>query len=163
MFQLIYASTATRSFTEDDLRALAERARERNKEDDITGVLVHRNGSFLHVVEGAEDDVRALYERVCDDGRHQWVTLLKATTVEERDFPEAPLAFCDRSRAGARQFPGASPDGPSPAGERIAGGEGSAHETLIQFQRANGGMKSPAEEDAPEPGAPGSASEAVSS
>lgn len=161
MFQLIYASTATRSFTEDDLRTLAERARERNKEDDITGVLVHRNGSFLHVVEGAEDDVRALYERVCDDGRHQWVTLLKATTVEERDFPEVPLAFRDRSRAGARQFPGASPDGPSPAGERIA--EGSAHETLIQFQRANGGTKSPAEEGAPEPGAPGSASEAVSS
>ena len=102
MFQLIYASTAVRSFEEDALRTLAERARERNGERGITGVLVHRNGSFLHVIEGAESDVRALYERICADERHRWVTLLKATSVEKRDFPEVPLAFRDRSLAGAR-------------------------------------------------------------
>lgn len=160
MFQLIYASTAPRPLAEEDLRVLVGCARERNEEHDITGVLVHRNGSFLHVIEGAEDDVRALYECICDDDRHQWVTLLKATTVEERDFSGAPLAFRDRSRAGVRQSAGTSV-----AGDPLTDGEGPAHETLIQFQRANGRIGAAAEEAAPDhdPGDYGNASEAAAS
>ncbi|PSQ80123.1 MAG: hypothetical protein BRD46_04915 [Bacteroidetes bacterium QS_8_68_15] len=137
MFQLIYASTAARPLDEDALDVLVSRARRKNEGLGVTGVLVHRNGSFLHVLEGPEETVRALYNTICADDRHKWVTLLKASSIDARDFPERPLLFRDeQSATGPR---------PRPLGtQRHSGrrdGERPAHETVLQFQRADTGRR----------------------
>lgn len=125
MFQLAYASAAARRFDEDDLSVLVERAREKNQRLGVTGVLVYRNGSFLQVLEGDEETVRALYDTIRADARHDWVMLLKASSLAERDFPQAPLAFRDRSLAGHEAGATLSEDDP-------------ARNVLSKFQRADG-------------------------
>ena len=107
MFQLIYASTAACPLGSDDLHELVENARKRNDRLGITSILVHRNGSFLQVLEGDnEETVRQLYETICSDERHMWIILLKASSLDERDFPEDPLTFRDCSMVGVCQYPG---------------------------------------------------------
>lgn len=165
MFQLIYVSTAVRRFREEELHALADRARTNNDRLGITGVLVYRNGSFLHVLEGEDEDtVRQLYDTIRQDDRHKWVTLLKASSLDERDFPGQPLLFRDRSVASERQHPLSNGEA-----DARSDGTGAAHETLLQFQRAETrsapptpapSKKEAAEEDA---SASASASEAAAS
>ena len=166
MFQLIYASTATQPFDEEALRTLVQHARQKNKGLGITGMLVHRNGSFLHVLEGEEEAVRRLYDTIRTDDRHQWVTLLKTAALEERDFYGTPLAFRDRSVTGVRQ-PLLDGDDGAPQHNGLFA-EGVADETLLQFQDSDG--RPPAIDD-PAPGKSqprgdgdsGSAAEAVAS
>jgi FAD-dependent sensor of blue light len=47
MFQYIYASTETQEFSAADLKKLLLRARLRNHEANVTGVLVYHDGNFL--------------------------------------------------------------------------------------------------------------------
>lgn len=153
MFQLIYVSTAARRFDDDELHALVEDARTKNERLGITGVLVYRNGSFLQVLESDEEEtVRDLFQTIRADDRHQWITILKTSELDERDFPHSPLAFRDRSVAGVRQQPFDEED-------ELSERESFAYETLLQFQRD--GNPSPAEgspaEGSPEPGAPAAA------
>lgn len=135
MYQLIYASTAARALDEETLEALVTRARDKNARLGITGVLVYRNGSFLHVMEGEDaESVRALYETIRADDRHRWVTVLKASALDERDFPDQPLAFRNRSVAGARAS--------------LTNGEAtplssSARQTLAQFQQVEEAIAEP--------------------
>jgi hypothetical protein len=131
MFQLIYTSTAARRLDDEDLHALLELARARNERLGVTGMLVYRNGSFLHVLEGDEKTVRALYHTIRRDGRHRCVTLLKATALEGRDFPETPMAFRDCSVTGSRR-----PSTDRKEWSDATGGPG-ARKALLQFQPAS--------------------------
>lgn len=93
MLQLIYVSTATRAMTEDDLEDILRAARSRNKEMDVTGLLLYRDGAFIQVLEGEDDAVQEIYDLIESDERHRGVTLLSTTSIEEREFPNWQMGF----------------------------------------------------------------------
>lgn len=172
MFQLIYASIAARALDEDDLAVLVEHARQKNEGAGITGVLVYRNGTFLHVLEGDDEaTVRRLFETIRADDRHQWITLLKASSLEGRDFPGEALAFRNHSIAAPRSQPlGSEVSKGREASRKSVFGEGLAHETLVQFEQSDGRSRSSESaplprNDSPRKGrrgrAPGNASDAA--
>ncbi|WIE65083.1 BLUF domain-containing protein [Curtobacterium sp. MCLR17_036] len=93
MLSLIYSSLATRHLEDDDLAALLAQSRRANAENDITGVLLFRNGYFLQLLEGPDQAVRDKMATIKHDDRHTKVSVLVEELVEERQFPEWTMGF----------------------------------------------------------------------
>ena len=94
MFRLIYTS---HSLIDPDqersvLGEIFTTARRRNRELGVTGALLTAPDGFAQVLEGEETTVRALYERISRDPRHERVSLLEAGPVEGRVFGRWAMA-----------------------------------------------------------------------
>jgi len=90
---LVYMSSATAPFDDDALEAVLEHARTRNTEDGLTGLLVHREGRFMQLLEGPYDAVLSTYQRILADDRHDTVVLLAEESIHTRRFPEWSMAY----------------------------------------------------------------------
>jgi hypothetical protein len=95
MYEIIYASAATVPFSSSDLRKLLTVARANNAKLDVSGLLLHHAGSFLQVLEGEEDVVESLFEKISRDARHGNVYVLKRGVIEARGFGEWRMGFAD--------------------------------------------------------------------
>jgi hypothetical protein len=102
------------------LGALFSQARTNNKKRNITGALLVTGETFIQTLEGDEQVVRAVYDRICQDKRHDGVQLLETGTVPERVFGHWSMARV--SEDGEPDIPLiAHTDGISPAaGRRIS-------------------------------------------
>ena len=109
MFQLVYASTAAKLFSSNELFEQLARYREKNLRLGITGLLLYKHGSFMQVLEGEEETVRSLYATIHDDPRHHHVLLLMALPVAERQFPSWSMRFKDLDEMDAGVVPGYHP------------------------------------------------------
>jgi len=107
LIHLIYASSATRLMSSDELTELLKKSRENNAKREITGMLLYRNGNFVQVLEGPESEVNAVYEIIKKDPRHHDVTLILKRPIEKRDFGEWEMGFNgvqDKDIAGYSNF-----------------------------------------------------------
>jgi hypothetical protein len=93
MFQLVYASTATRAFTDGELFDMLGQFRERNTRLGITGLLLYKEGAFMQALEGDEATVCSLYDVIRGDERHRNVATLLAIPVPQRQFPDWSMGF----------------------------------------------------------------------
>lgn len=93
LHHLIYLSHATQPFSDDDLATLLDQSRRNNTNLGLTGVLVYGNNQFLQVLEGDEQTVRTLYERIRQDPRHRNVATFADKPIPERAFAEWGMAF----------------------------------------------------------------------
>ena len=87
-FRLIYRSRS-RISPEERSTALADIfgvARSHNKQAGITGALLVTDHWFVQALEGDEPAVQKLYAHICDDARHDEVTVIESTAVDERVF-----------------------------------------------------------------------------
>lgn len=93
-FRLIYRSRnlipADRRKAE--LGVLFGVARSNNKRQHITGALLLADDTFVQVLEGEETAVRALFDRIAGDSRHDSVSLLETGEVESRVFSRWAMA-----------------------------------------------------------------------
>ena len=90
---LVYVSTATRPMRDPDLAELLSQARERNQRNSVTGMLLYKDGRFIQLLEGHEDDVRKIFDSIRQDERHRDVELLWFRYVQFRDFPDWTMGF----------------------------------------------------------------------
>lgn len=86
MYRLIYKSRAEREIDWDFVNQLIARSESKNKEADITGVLLATRTHFLQVLEGSFEDINRLFFRIARDGRHDDVQLVAFNCVESRLF-----------------------------------------------------------------------------
>jgi Sensors of blue-light using FAD len=94
VFRLIYRSHS-RIPADDRPVALAEIlrvARSANARAAITGALLITDNWFVQALEGQESTVRALYERIGRDARHEHVTLIESGSQEARVFSRWAMA-----------------------------------------------------------------------
>ena len=105
LLQLVYASAATKPFTQAALRELLLKARTKNVSLKVTGLLLYHKLSFFQILEGAEQDVIPLFELIGRDPRHNRVLLLSKKTVERRNFGAWSMGFIDVDQA-ATALPG---------------------------------------------------------
>lgn len=103
MHHIIYGSRATQPLSDDDLLTLLLQARSHNQLHDISGALVYSNGQFMQVIEGEEEVLAALYERLLRDPRHTQLVKYADKAIAERSFSEWSMAFQPVSEA---QFAG---------------------------------------------------------
>lgn len=69
--RLIYLSEAVAKFDPDSLAVLAEAAAQSNRSLNVTGWLTYRAGQFVQQLEGDEERISNLYQRIEGDDRHQ--------------------------------------------------------------------------------------------
>ncbi|MEO0464723.1 MAG: BLUF domain-containing protein [Pseudomonadota bacterium] len=86
MKQLIYRSQPF-GFDRSILAGILMHARRNNPMNDITGALICRQDMYIQLVEGPDEAIDALYDRIQIDDRHSNVRLEVARQVEQRMFP----------------------------------------------------------------------------
>lgn len=94
IFRLVYRSQLTIS-PEDrstEIASILEASRTKNVARDVTGALLIWQDYVVQTLEGAEDVVRGLYEKIAADDRHEAVTLLEAQEVDGRNFAKWSMA-----------------------------------------------------------------------
>lgn len=95
LYSLVYISRESAPMSRDDLLALLAQSRPKNQSRDITGLLVHKAGHFLQVLEGPKDAVESLMATIARDPRHQKVSILVRDTISERRFGNWSMALAD--------------------------------------------------------------------
>lgn len=108
LYTLGYASTQTAPMGTAGLIELLNEAREFNQKHDISGLLLHRDDSFLQVIEGRKADVLELYRRIQADSRHERVETLFEDYIEEREFSDWQMGFIELGGVDVSLLPGFS-------------------------------------------------------
>lgn len=94
MYRLIYLSTATDILMSDaDLNKLLLKSQKSNRENNISGILLHINGEFIQVLEGSKKAVLDLFEIIKKDKRHKNVIAFDEKEVENKYFSGYFMAF----------------------------------------------------------------------
>jgi hypothetical protein len=86
LMQLIYASRPF-GFDEAMLNGILADARRNNPRHDITGALICRADIYLQLLEGPEEALTGLFDRIRRDDRHVEVVELRRAEVTDRLFP----------------------------------------------------------------------------
>ena len=86
--QFVYLShiTSTGLTNASTLNDIAEVANKLNKIDNITGILCYGNGYFFQYVEGTEQALTNLKNRLLLDDRHKDIKILDFSAIDERRF-----------------------------------------------------------------------------
>ncbi len=86
--QLVYLShiTSTGLSSASTLNDIAEVSIKNNNTDNITGILCYGNGYFLQCVEGTEQALTNLKNRLLVDERHKDLMILDFSVIAERRF-----------------------------------------------------------------------------
>jgi len=93
LYQIIYASAATRPMEEDELLGMLKRAREKNTRLGITGMLLHCDGSFIQALEGPKAQVMDLIRVIRKDLRHNRIAVLFEGPIKNRSFSQWSMGF----------------------------------------------------------------------
>jgi len=111
---IIFVSTATIEFGEDELLHLLSQARELNGRYHITGMLAYSEGKFLQVLEGEQAAVETVYADIAADLRHGKLEKLADGWVEQNRFAHWNMGFIAPVGCHA-QLPNFTPLGQLPA------------------------------------------------
>lgn len=93
MFYLIYSSKAVPQISENELRDIISAAERNNRENNITGLLIFYNGTFIQMLEGDESAVMETFDKIEEDERHTAVLKLFSGNEEKRHFPDWKMAL----------------------------------------------------------------------
>ncbi|MEA3207579.1 MAG: hypothetical protein QOE70_636 [Chthoniobacter sp.] len=108
MFSLAYVSSAIHEFTKSELLDLMSKAAANNSQRGLTGMLLHKDGNFMQVLEGEEGTVRAIYSKIADDRRHRGLLILLQGHQPDRMFPAWSMTFRDLNSPEVAGTPGYS-------------------------------------------------------
>lgn len=109
MITLIYGSTAINNhMPSEELVAILEKARQTNATLNITGMLLYDDGNFLQVLEGEDEVVTSLYNKICKDPRHIGIMLFVKKAIDKRHFDDWAMGFVDVKQLDVQSIPGYS-------------------------------------------------------
>jgi hypothetical protein len=104
MRSIVFFSTATAVMTEQDLELLGRACAVNDLHVGVTGMLLHKNGSFLQAIEGSDSVISDLWARIVADPRHTDVRAIRDCSITEREFKGSTVVF--------RNLDGVPPDTP---------------------------------------------------
>ena len=102
---LAYSSVSNIPARSPEMLELARTCLARNPALGITGALYFDGDQFFQVIEGEEDNVHALFERILGDNRHSGVQVLWDGQIEHRRFGTWAMKFVDGTSRGCRLRP----------------------------------------------------------
>lgn len=108
MHYLVYVSSATKPFSTEELVALLKKARAKNSQLDITGMLLYKDGNFIQILEGEEAAVKQLYSLISNDPRHCDTIIIDEGEQPQRQFGEWAMGFRNLNDPELQSMPGFS-------------------------------------------------------
>jgi hypothetical protein len=97
---LVYVSSAVRPLNLEEIGYLLRRARERNKEYGITGVLLYISNNFMQYIEGPKDNLDIIYKIIQEDAQHTGLMLVDREAIESRQFGDWSMAYQTKDDEG---------------------------------------------------------------
>lgn len=86
MICLVYISSANYMINEREIVSIVNAARINNEKAGITGILLYNNGNFMQLIEGKDDVIKKLYDKISADPRHHTIKLLLREQITHRNF-----------------------------------------------------------------------------
>ena len=108
MLSLLYVSISVNLLSDEELLNILKISRENNTSLDVTGLLLYKGGNFMQVLEGPDEVVNSLYEKIKIDTRHKDVTVLSKEQIPARQFPGWEMAFQNLDNPAIKNEPGYS-------------------------------------------------------
>lgn len=90
---LVYVSTAVHELAEAEIVHLLVRARRRNRDRGVTGVLLYAGGNFMQLLEGPRLAVDHVYEIIQQDPLHRGLIELQRRPIADRAFARWSMGF----------------------------------------------------------------------
>lgn len=109
LMHLIYVSNSPAPLDAAELDRILESAVRHNTPQQVTGMLLYVNGSFMQVLEGEEAAVKETYGRIAKDPRHTNIFILEQGPIAARSFDRWSMGFRRLGQAEADQHPNYAP------------------------------------------------------
>lgn len=93
LYEVLYVSTLAPQHPPGIVAEIAARARQRNAELGVTGLLIFDGQRFCQQLEGTQKAVLKLIDRIREDPRHIQVEVLHHGPLAQRRFHQFSLAF----------------------------------------------------------------------
>lgn len=119
--------------SDGDWQQLLPPWRQRNRRDDITGALLHDQGSLMQLLEGPAEQVTRLFDAIRRDPRHGGLVVLVLESAASRLLPRRALVA---ARRGCDLVPMAL----QPASAAAASGHASTDEAVWAAIQSFGGV-----------------------
>ena len=97
--QCISASCVLDDIDEVELAAFVERRYREAGMGDVTGVVLYKDGSFLHILEGPEDMVDAMYKTISADPLQANTVKIIEEAIDHREFPDMTASYHEAAKA----------------------------------------------------------------
>lgn len=101
---LVYRSRSTHQLKKEKVVAMSKHFALRNRERNITGMLVFDGEYFMQVLEGPRQKISALYELIQSDPRHEEVVTVLDEPIYRRTFDDWGLGFIVINDEGGKQI-----------------------------------------------------------
>ncbi len=108
MLSLIYVSTSVKLMNDQELLDILQVSRGNNTAGEITGLLLYKGGNFMQVLEGDEEVITSLYEKIKIDPRHKDVSIISREQIPSRQFSVWEMAFQNLDNPAVKSEPGYS-------------------------------------------------------
>lgn len=102
---LVYVSTAMHLLSVAEIDHLMERARARNLQEGVTGVLLYSHGNFMQYLEGSASTLTKIFDIIKADPLHRNIIELLHEPILSRAFGEWSMAFRSISAFGMSMPP----------------------------------------------------------
>lgn len=86
MICMVYISSARHAVSEREIAGIVKASQLNNLRLGITGILLYNAGSFMQLIEGENDAVEMLYDKISKDHRHGAISLLLKENITHRNF-----------------------------------------------------------------------------
>ena len=100
LVELCYSSLSVVKMGAEELEALQKKAQTHNSDHSITGLLSYDENTqrFFQILEGPENEVRRLMNRIINDGRHTDIEVLFITRISDRVFSDWSMRLLTRNQ-----------------------------------------------------------------
>jgi hypothetical protein len=90
---IVYFSFSVNPFTKEDINTILEQSRRNNPAHNITGMLLYLNGSVIQVLEGGQEAIENLFNKIKLDTRHCNVTQVFSRPIIGRIFADWSMGY----------------------------------------------------------------------
>ncbi|GAB3222190.1 BLUF domain-containing protein [Spirosoma arcticum] len=90
---IVYFSSWTEPFREEDLSSVVEQSRQNNDKTGITGVMLYVRGNVIQVLEGEKEAIDTLYQRIERDQRHTKIIPVLNRPIAQRLFAAWSMGY----------------------------------------------------------------------
>lgn len=91
----VYKSKKVHNFSESDLQALIKKSIDNNEIRRITGILLYSGDYFLQIIEGDNEEISKLYDKILSDERHEQLVEIITTQIPNRYFSNLGMSYID--------------------------------------------------------------------
>lgn len=108
IYYISYVSSAVKTLDDADLLTMLTKFRNNNKANNLTGMLLYLEGTFIQTIEGDKETVNKLYEKIKIDHRHKDIFKILDGYWKTRNFSDWSMAFRSMTKSEAKKIIGYS-------------------------------------------------------